>query len=129
MARKATACTVQARLDNGVAVVVNASQPVDPINGATTATTVAAVTAAAAATEISLAVLEADAASPTQAHVNAFRVLYDVLAAAITANAANIATVPAQRSVVISYDATVVVSKSTLRQAIEHLLNQLPATL
>ena len=115
MARKATACTVQARLDNGVAVITNHSRPPDPLNAATTAASQADVEAA-------VAVLEADGASPTQTHVNELRVVWDLLVT-------DIAPLPGQSDVVISYNATTVVSRDTLRQAVDQLLASLPATL
>jgi hypothetical protein len=115
MARKAVACVVQLRLTNGQAVVTTVNQPPDPVNGATTATDQAAVEAA-------VAVLEGDGASPTQAHVNSLRTVWDALVLDISA-------VPASADVVISYNASTVVSRDTLRQALDAMLNMLPSTL
>lgn len=129
MARKAVSCKVQARLDNGIAVVTNHAFPSDPINGATTATDQAALDTAVTANEAAVAVLEADAASPTQAHVNSMRTTWNAVKTARTTLEADIGTVPGQTDVVISYNATTVVSKATLRQAIEAMLAMLPNTL
>lgn len=115
MARAAVACKVQARLGNGTAVLTAHARPVDPVNGATIATTQAAVAAA-------LAVLVADGASPTEGHVT-------TLDAAYTALVADIAPLPANADVVISYNATTVVDLNALRQAVDELLRTLPFTL
>ncbi|MGE3279681.1 MAG: hypothetical protein AB7H90_03515 [Alphaproteobacteria bacterium] len=115
MARKATACSIQARLANGVAVETNHSRPVDPVNASTVATTQAAV-------EDAVGVLEADAESPTEAHVDDLRTAWDLLVA-------DIAAVPAYRDVVISYEATAVVNRDILRQVVNRLIDQLPYTL
>lgn len=115
MARNAVSCKVQARLANGTAVITGHARPVDPVNGATTAADQAAVAAA-------VATLVADAASPTQAHVTTLNSAWGTLAA-------DIAPVPAAADVVISYNATTVVSRDTLRQAVDQLLASLPLTL
>lgn len=63
----------------------------------------AAVTAAAIPVAAALAVLVADGASPTQAHVNTLNAAYTTLAAAIVTNAA-----------ALSGDIEILVNKSTL---------------
>lgn len=115
MARKAVACVVQARLANGQAVITTVSSPPDPLNAAGTATHQAAV-------EDAVAALEADDASPTQQHVTDLRGVWDTLVT-------DIAAVPGQTDVVISYNASTVVTRDTLRQAIETIMARLPLTL
>lgn len=80
----------------------------DVVNGATVATTQAALVAA-------MAVLVADAASPTQAHVTTAN-------SALTAYLADVAQGrPANTDVVISVDVANVVTNSALRKAIRKI--------
>lgn len=115
MARKAIACTVQTRLANGEVSLGRVSNPVDPINGAN-------VTARKTTVASDVATLVADGATPTQAHVNTLNTNWGLLAP-------DISTYPDNVDVVISYEAANVVTKSTLRLAIEALLARLPETL
>ena len=80
----------------------------DPINAATTVVDQAAVEAA-------VALLEADAGSPTQGHVNALRTVWDLLKA-------DIGGVPASSDVLLSYDPVAVGNQSVFRRAVAQLV-------
>lgn len=81
---------------------------VDAVNGATTAADQATVAA-------DVATLVADGATPTQAHVTTLNTDW-------TAFIADIAPVPANADVVLSFDAAAVLTKSQLRLAVEAIL-------
>ncbi len=107
MARVAASCNVSGRTVTGVALLGTSGGCPDPVNGATTVADQAAVEAA-------VAVLEADAATPTQAHVNSLRTVWDALVL-------DIAKVPATADVVVSVNATNVVTQSALRAALRQV--------
>ncbi len=107
MARVAASCTVSGRSDTGVARLGNSGGCSDPVNGATTVADQAAVEAA-------VALLETDAATPTQAHVNALRTVWDALVL-------DIAKVPSVADVVVSVNASNVVTRSALRAALRQV--------
>jgi uncharacterized protein involved in propanediol utilization len=67
--------------------------------------------------EAALAVLVADAASPTQAHVTTANDAYTTFKADFAAGGG-----PATADVVLSFNATAVVTRTMLRRAIERLL-------
>lgn len=102
-----------------------------------------------AAVEASIAVLEADGAVPTQAHVNDLRALWNTmrtrvatfvtnsgtattdastLATQSTSLTADVAPTPAATDVVLSYDTTAVGNRSVLRRAVNRLLDGVAAT-
>lgn len=106
MARFAAAVTLAN--SSGVATFGSTGGCSDVVNGATVATTRAALVAA-------MAVLVADAASPTQAHVT-------TADAALTAYLADVpAGRPANTDVIVSVDAATVVTRSRLRQALRRI--------
>ena len=129
MSRKSVAIAIQTRRTDGTVSFGNLANPADPVNGSTTAADQATLDAAATAVAADVATLVADGASPTQGHVTTLNTDYTALAAAITAFEADIAGVPATADVLISYNTSTVVSKSTLRLAVERLLQALPETL
>jgi hypothetical protein len=92
MARIAYGATIGQELADGSYVIHAAMTATDTTHIAsaeaelvTLTTNIAAAKAAITAVEADVAVLEADGASPTQAHVNALRVKWDILSAAVTA--------------------------------------------
>lgn len=108
MARIAASCNVASRSTTGVATLGTSGGCADVVNGATVATTQAALVAA-------MAVLVADAASPTQAHVT-------TADAALTAYLADVAQGrPVNTDVVISVDVANVVTHSALRKAVRRI--------
>lgn len=113
MARKAVGVTVTTTTI-GAEGFRKIGHVVDPVNGATTAVDQAAVEAA-------VAVLEADAASPTQAHVNSLRTVWDALVL-------DISGVPPSSDVVLSYNVVTVGKQSVLRRAVARLLEAVGAT-
>ena len=80
----------------------------DPVNASTEVASETAVEAA-------VAVLEADAAAPTQAHVNDLRTVWDALVA-------DLATPPNRTAVVLSIDTAAVTTISDLRKAVAAIL-------
>lgn len=110
MARYAAGATIERRTATGKTDIRAAGGVPDPVPATTYATTYAALAAA-------IAVLVADGASPTQAHVTTAN-------NALTAFAADLASgVPvAHRDVVISFDASTVVTKTALREAVRSIL-------
>lgn len=82
---------------------------------------ISAATAAVAAAEVdvaaAVAVLVADGASPTQAHVTTLDAAHTILAAAIVANSAS-----QSGAVVVSIDNSVVTTRNQLRAALRALL-------
>lgn len=117
MARFAVGCSIDA---SGAPASSGMS---DPLNASTTATDSATVTSTAATAAAALAVLVADGASPTQGHVNTLNTAYGALATAITALQADLApgSLGTNTTVVLSFDATVVVTRSKLRRALNAL--------
>lgn len=104
MARFSTGATKGASGEFGTTNVV------DPVNGATVATTRAAIVA-------SMAVLVADGATPTEAHVT-------TADTDLTAFLADVAARPAQTDVVLSVDLANVTTITQLRRALNALITQ-----
>lgn len=110
MARYAAGATILRREATGQTRISTSGGVSDPVPATTYPTTYAALSAA-------IAVLVADGASPTQAHVTTAN-------DALTAFAADLAagTPSANRDVIISYDAATVVTKTALREAVRSAL-------
>lgn len=115
MARKAVACTMKNRLANGQATITSYSWR-DRIWGDPH------VIDRRNAVEDAAVALVADGASPTQQHVTDLRDAWDALVDDLNAGIAG-------ADAAIYYNSTTIVTKSTLRLAVEHLLAQLPETL
>ena len=96
MSRKAVSCLI----DNGIK---SAGSIDDPVRSASSATLAAAI-----------ATLTADGASPTEAHATA-------VASAWTTLLAGLGAIPSRSDVVVSWDTSAVVTRSTLRSAIRAL--------
>ena len=77
-----------------------------------------------AATEAAVAVLEADGASPTQAHVNDLRAAWNTLSADVTAVNAAIASA----AVVVEFDPAVVLNLNNLKKALDSIYAQVSGT-
>lgn len=95
----------------GLPTYTQASRPAG--GAASNATLVADAIPVAAA----VAVLVADAASPTQAHVTTLAAAYTTLAADIAANGAQVSG-----NVVVSFDTAVITTQRMLRAALEKVL-------
>ena len=96
----------------------------DVVNTVATTATVAAL----AAVVSDVAVLVADAASPTQAHVTTLDGHLTTLNSAWATLLAATGAVPVNKDVILSYDTTAVGNRSTLRKAVNALLDRVAAT-
>ncbi len=118
MARFSLSCNIVAGRPSSVG---HAS---DVVNSSSTATDSAAVDTLQATVAANVATLVADGASPTQGHVTTLNTNWGLLNTAVNTLQADIASgsASAPADVVLSFDATQVVTRTKLRAAVAALL-------
>lgn len=129
MARIAFAATLGQSLGEG-RFSTSAGASTAPLTPATTADDALATVVGAdqTAVEAAIAVLEADAASPTQGHVNSLRTVWNTMktdgATAKTATAAA-KTAGAAANVVLDIDTAVATTQNSVRAAVREIMQAL----